>query len=370
MAKTLQDAMELIRSYRRQNPHVSKSAVAEAVAKSLGLTKHRTVYACDDYSMRFSEASGRSFSNAVLGLRQLQKFDYKPFVVVICRPAATEFLLANTTMLKKISHSSHHLRVDHVRGSFLGHDIIREYDGISNTPENFDRLFACHQQLTWSENLERLVEATNAIAGIGKRFEPTNAEREMILASPVLAADLVSRESYRHLKRELARVVREQSQEILEHARAHPTNVNLRGNYIEQAITGGINKHDLGDMIRRLDHELSLEIEIKTKLMDRAGSPKAYNVDKALRVLARPNALIVFCFVGIDLASAEVTSSTVSIFDEAALSATKVQFHWAGRNSRGVTQLTGNLRPLFSANYREQVNVDRAVAFLNQLLSL
>jgi len=40
--------------------------------------------------------------------------------------------MANTTFLKKISHSSHQLRVDNVRGSFLGHDIMREYEGIEN----------------------------------------------------------------------------------------------------------------------------------------------------------------------------------------------------------------------------------------------
>ena len=79
------------------------------------------------------------------GLQRERRFDNVPFVVVILRPASTEFLLANTTFLKKISHASHQLRIDNVRGGFLGNDILREYAGLANVPENFDRLFAPHK---------------------------------------------------------------------------------------------------------------------------------------------------------------------------------------------------------------------------------
>jgi len=368
MARSLQEALEFIRGFRCRNPDASKDEVAEATARECGLIKSRKVFGCADYALRFSSAAGMTFSNTILGLRQLRKVDHVPFVVVVCRPASTEFLLANTTMLKKISHSSHQLRIDNIRGSFLGHDIAREYDGIPNTPENLDRLFACHQEFTWDENLQRLVEATNAIAGTGRRFEPTATQRETILSAPALAADLSSRESYGTLKRELAAIVSEQSRKILEIARAHPTNVNLRGNLIEQVITEGINEHNLSDMIRRLDDEITLEIEVKSKLMDRSSAPKAYNVDKALQTLARPSTLIVFCLVGIDVGRDAATVSTVSVLDETVLQATRVQFHWAGRNSRGVTQLTGDLSPLFHPDYRERVNVELATSFLTDLL--
>jgi len=369
MAKPMKDALAFIRSYRHDNPDASKDQVAAAAAKALGLIKHRKVYACSEYAMRFSSASGASFSNTVLGLGQLRQFDNKPFVVVVCRPALTEFLLANTTMLKKISHSSHRLRVDNIRGSFLGHDIAREYDGISNTPENFEQLFSCHLEFTWEENLERLVEATTAIAGTGRRFAPTAEQHRTILESPALAAELSKRGSYKKLKTELAQIVLERATEVLRIAQAHPTNVNIRGNLIEQTITGGINEHNLGDMIRRLDDEISLAVEIKTKLMDRSSSPKAYNIDKALQTLSCPKTLIVFCFVGIDVAAGRVSSSTVSIFDRTVLAATRIQFHWAGRNSRGVTQLTGDLSPLFRSNYCENVDVKAATEFLSSLLS-
>lgn len=220
MARSLQEAFEFIRGFRCQNPDASKDEVAKATAHKCGLVTSRKVFGCAHYALRFSWTTKPGFSNTVLGLRQVQNFDHIPFVVVVCRPTTTEFLLANTTMLKKISHSSHQLRIDNIVGSFNGSDILREYDGIANVPENFDHLFACHQEFTWGENMERLVEATNAIAATGRRFQPNVTQRQTILAAPALAADLSSRESYRTFKRELAAIVSEQSRQILEIARA------------------------------------------------------------------------------------------------------------------------------------------------------
>lgn len=368
MSLPLPEAVAIIKRFRDSNPDATKDQVAEATAASCGLQKIGKVYACDDYAIRFSSAKGSSFSNTVLSLKKVKEFDHIPFVVAVCRPGSTEFLLANTTLLKKISHSSHQLRIDNIRGSFLGHDIIREYEGVANNPGNFAELFARHQEFTWQENLERLVEATNSIAGTGHRYEPTEAERTTILAAPALASEILNRPSYKTLKEELARIVQERSCRILEVAERHRTNVNLRGNEIEQIITGGINEHNLGDMVHHLDGDVTLEVEIKTKLMDRASSPKAYNIDKALQTLARPNTLIVFCFIGINIAGKSTTASTVSILDSTVIRATRIQFHWAGRNSRGVTQLTGDLTPLFSPTYEENIDQEAATAFLRDLL--
>ena len=43
-----------------------------------------------------------------------------------------DLTLANTTFLHKISHSSQDLRVDNIKGSFNGHDIMREFEGVCN----------------------------------------------------------------------------------------------------------------------------------------------------------------------------------------------------------------------------------------------
>ena len=65
-------------------------------------------------------------SNTVLSLSALQKYDDKPFIVCIVTPDTNYMMLANSTFLKKISHSSQELRVDNIRGSFNGSDIMIE----------------------------------------------------------------------------------------------------------------------------------------------------------------------------------------------------------------------------------------------------
>jgi len=364
----ISELIEFVLGYRQRNQSASKEQIAGAAAHALHLTKHRSVYACDDFAVRFSAASGAPFANVVLSLSALRAFDRLPFTVAVIRPDSTDFLLANATFLRKISHSSHSLRPDHIRGSFLGHDILREYEAIENRPDNFDTLFAIHQEFTWVENVERLVEATNQIVGRGRRFSPNADGLQAIRQAPALAASLVRHPEYLRLKEELATAVRERSSQILEYARID--NVNQRGNLIEQAITGGINAHNLGDMVRQIAGDVTVQLEIKTKLMDRASSPKAYNIDKALEALGRGRTLIAFGFVGIYVDAGRVVSSTISILDRTVLEATRIQFHWAGRNSRGVTQLTGNFARVFAPDYQEEIDTAVAARFLADLLRL
>jgi hypothetical protein len=361
------DLIDFARTYCRQNMGVSKEALAATVAQRFGLRKQGAAFVGDSFGVRFSSAAGNSFSNTVCSLKTLLKVDRAPFLIVLVTGSEPQFFLANTTLLKKISHSSHKLRVDNIRGSFNGTDILREYDGLANVPANFETLFAIHQEFTREENLERLVEATNNIVGRAMRFLPTEAQIGAILRSPSLAAEIIRSAGYRRVCTEMAQIVAECSAEIL--SLATIDNVNIRGNRIEQSITGGINKHHLGDMIRNIE-TTELQLEIKTKLMDRASCPKAFNVDKALEFLSGGRALIAYCFVGLHLSAGRVTSSIVSIFDRTVVDATLVQFHWAGRNSRGVTQLSGDLSRLFAPDYQEQIDVAKAVEFLNKLINL
>ncbi|HRJ44954.1 MAG TPA: hypothetical protein PL105_23860, partial [Caldilineaceae bacterium] len=77
-----------------------------------------------------------------------------------------------------------------------------------------------------------------------------------------------------------------------------------------------------------------------------------------------------FFFVGINVDSGYVVTCLVFILDETILNATRVHFHWAGRNSRGVTQLTGDLKRVFEPDFLESVNVDQAKEFLQKLIEL
>jgi hypothetical protein len=364
----LSELVAFLRRYVEEHPGCSKDALAKATASRFGLAKERSVHAGPDFSIRFSTASGDSFSNVVISISVLKRYDHLPFIVCVVRLHGVQLLLANATFLKKVSHSSHKLRMDNIRGSILGHDILRAYEGVENTPENFDTLFATHQEFAWAENLARLVERTNAIAATGTRFEPSAEERRGILDSARLAREIVANPEYLQLERELSQAVETRREAILRAARSD--NINERGNRIEQIITESENFHAIEDLTRKLASGPEILIDIKTKLLGLASSPKAYNIDKALRVLARGNTLLCFFFVGIDLDRGQILTRLVSVFDRMILAATRIQDLWAGRNSRGVTQLTGDLTDIFSPAYREVVDVAEAEAFLERLIDL
>jgi len=366
----VKELIDIIKNERIRNPNGTKEELSSAcqVNDNLELTRRRSVFYSPYLAVRFSEASGTSFSNVVLSLSALKKYDHLPFIVVVVRPNSTEFLIANSTFLKKISHSSKQLRVDNVKGSFLGHDIIREIRGFENKPENFASLFALHSDTTWDENLSRLVEATASIIPTGKRFEPTPEQMEAILKSPELSYKVSVSEEFRLLKLELDRLVQTHAEEIIQLAKID--NVNVRGNSIEQLLTGSDNQHEIDDMNRQLSSGIDLLIEVKSKLLDKSKSsnPKAYNIDKMLEKLSSGNTVFLFFFIGMDIENSIVTSSTISIFDGFILNDIGVQHHWSGRNSRGTTQLTGNLEIIFDKEFKGVIHVGKSKSFLRRLI--
>ena len=362
----LHEVIDDLNRFKAANPAADKEAVQAHIGGLGVFNKKRSVYVGRSFALRISEANTGSFSNVVLSLSALQKYDTVPFVICIVRPDRIDYRLANTSFLRKISHSSMALRIDNVKGSFLGHDIMDEYEGVANRPENFDYLVAAHADFSWAENLERLVGTTNAIAATKMRFEPSEAEVASILASPRRAAAAVASLAYQDAEAILLQTFEQNREALL--AAASIDNVNLRGNRIEAILTGAITAHRLDDLIVPLSGTGRLVVDIKTKLLDRASAPKAYNVDKILKLLADPDQTFAFFFVGLDPTRKVAKGRLVSMFDSVVLDATRVQHHWAGRASRGVTQLGGELGSLFDAGYTPSIDELTAVAFVRSLI--
>lgn len=361
-------ACQFILRYRSQHPDSQKDEIAAATAQQFGLTLARKVYVGRDFSIRFSHAGGSSFSNVVLSLSALRPFDEHPFVVCVVRPSSIEFLLANTTFLKKISHSSHQLRIDNVRGSFLGHDIMRRHGSLENRLEHFEALYAIHRERTWEENLKRLVGATDEIVGTVARMVIGPLQEQAILGAADLAAEISNDAEYVAIAERLRHSANIRSAEIL--AATAIDNVNLRGNRIEQIITEAGNFHRLDDLVFPLRAQSRVLVDIKTKVLTLQSNPKGFNIDKYLRTLSEGNTVISFFFVGVDPNTRIVRTGFASTLDETVINATHVQFHWAGRNSRGVTQLTRDLSAVFGPGFRERVNAAHARVFLQELIEL
>ena len=349
-----------------------KARLARIVFDALGLTKDRSVYYCSDFAIRFSSSAKKAASNTVASLSRLQKYDDRPFVICLVTETINHCCLANSTFLKKISHSSQQLRENNIRGSFNFSDIIQAIEGTSNTPDNFERLFAIHAGIGFEGNLARLVEATNNISPTGVKFAVSKIAKAVILAAPERAERFTASEDCAVLKAELDSQVSKFASEIL--LAALIENVNVRGRLIEYLIAGqdealrqeliaalkagnkGIPRfktdNTLGDYTR-IFPAYHTATDVKTKIMVLSSNPKAYNLDKMLEFLASSQSVFMFYFVGVDPGKI-VNTVLVSMFQESLLRATVLLKHWSGRNSRGVTQFEGTtinnliIRPSFT----------------------
>jgi hypothetical protein len=365
-----------------------KNRLSHLVSEKFALTKDRKVFYCADFAIRFSSSAKASFSNTVLSLSNLKKIDDRPFIVCLVTPAANFCFLANSTLLKKISHSSQALRTNNIKGSFNGSDIIREFESIPNVAENFERLFEIHAGIGFEENLPRLVEATNNISPSGVKYVVTDAARNIILNAPQRAAHFVKSREAVELKRELDEKVEKFKTQILMAALIE--NVNVRGRIIEYLIAGEDEKlrqelvtalmgggkglpqfkteNALGDYQRIFD-AYHTETDVKTKIMILNSNPKAYNLDKMLEFLAREKSVFMFYFVGVEPAKI-VDTVLVSMFQEKLLESTIVLRHWAGRNSRGVTQFEGKTINSLILKPESQIDEIAAVTFLEKIIAL
>jgi hypothetical protein len=187
------------------------------------------------------------------------------------------------------------------------------------------------------------------------------------MAAPERAAAAILSQEFARVERELREIVADRKEAII--AAARIDNVNLRGNAIEQIVTGDVNQHDLGDLVREIDGG-PLVIDVKTKLTDRASAPKAYNVDKMLALLSRPNSVFAFFMLLVDTQSGAVSARLLPILESSLLEVTGVQHHWAGRSSRRVTQLSGRFARGGELDYQPSVDLPKAKQFLAKLLAL
>ena len=367
-----------------------KAGLTKLIAEEFGLTKDRSVFYCSEFAIRFSSGAGPSFSNTVLSLSNLRKVDQLPFLVCLVTPTENRVLLANTTLLRKISHSSQQLRVDNIKGSFNGSDIMRELEGIRNEPANIQRLFDIHTEIGFEGNLPRLVEATNNIAPTGHKFTVLPTQEVTILDAPIRASRFVASPDAVTLKKELDEKVQRYRNEII--LAALIENVNVRGRVIEYLIAGedealrseiiktlqnrstrhGLppfkTDNTLGDYQRIFDDYIT-ETDVKTKIMILSSNPKGYNLDKILEFLATEKSVFMFYFVGVDPARI-VNTALVSMFQTDLLKATLLLKHWSGRNSRGVSQFEGRTIGDLINDPKTDVNVANAMGFLKTLIAL
>ena len=314
--------------------------------------------------------------------------DDSPFVVCLNTPNKNYLFLANTTFLSKVSHSSQELREDNIRGSINGSDIVKIFNDIDNEPKNFAELFAIHSEIGFDGNLARLVEATNNISPSGSKYNIRAIDKDMILQAPQRAKDFVASAEYGKLKSELDQMTKAYKNEII--LASLIDNVNIRGRVIEYIIAGEDDrlrseiihtlqkgtkripsfrtKNTLGDFAKVFD-KYDTATDIKTKVMILNSAPKAYNLDKMLEFLAKEKSVFMFYFVGI-MPKQVVGQVLISMFQDDLRDTTHLLKHWAGRNSRGVSQFSGQTIDTLIKEPNNNIDIIKSQNFLENIMNL
>ncbi len=384
--KTVMD--QLIAEIKKHDGIADKTKLRQLITARFALEKKRTVFCCEDFAIRFCKADSGKFSNTVLALSVLLKYDDAPFVVCVVTPKQNIMLLANSSLLRKVSHSSKELRADNIKGSFNGVDILREVNGINNTPDNFEKLFKYHTGIAREDNIARLVAATNDIVARDLRFQVDDSNKAQLLDAVTRTQAFIASAEYKQLKSELDSRVEKVRAEIGIAVRDYANNVNLRGRVIEYLITEDdtplkrriinalrnklplpqfVTEDALGDFSKSYAAH-DVEVDIKSKVTSFDSNPKGYNIDKLLSFLSSDRAVYMIYIVGID-ANNTINTRLCSVFDERILKATNIVHHWAGRNSRGVVQFMGSgLTDILAASPCSSIDSTKATAFLKKLI--
>ena len=234
----------------------------------------------------------------------------------------------------------------------------------------------------------RLVEATNNISPSGMKFPVGDREWRNIHDAPSRATRFVASRDAHVLKTELDNKVQKFKNEIL--LAALIENVNVRGRVIEYLIAGADESlrqrlivalmsdthglpqfktdNTLGDYRRSFD-DFDTQTDVKTKIMILNSNPKAYNLDKMLEFLAENRSVFMFYFVGIDPGKT-VDTALISMFQKDLLGATILLKHWAGRNSRGVSQFEGRVINGLIEKPDSSIDESKAREFLDRVVAL
>ena len=96
---------QLVDYISARDGNTDKSRLQSATQETFSLVKERSVYYCEWFAIRFCKSASKNFSNTVLALSVLHRYDEIPFIVCLVTPTRNYLMLANTTFLRKISHS-------------------------------------------------------------------------------------------------------------------------------------------------------------------------------------------------------------------------------------------------------------------------
>lgn len=308
------------------------------------------------------DSKGSSSSNTVTSLKNILKHDDVPFVAVFLDPNGVRFKLMNSSLVKKVSHSSQKLTQLRIVGSINGSDIVNEWAGITNDGRSLEELFALHVEEDPQENLERIVEATQGIVG---RAAATAPDWELVQKHLAEGPDLLDEETMAEIEQQLVERSALVQQEILECAKR--TTPKAFGDCVERIILDWEPGHALGDITYNNGR---VAVDIKARQAGKASSPKAFNVQKLVDHLSAGPGAALFLMVTVDVDQNTVRTNLIHMLHPDLLPLYWHDDRWSGRNSLGTLALRGDVDAVLNAPMRLELDAPAAIARLKALLGV
>lgn len=364
----MKEIIDRIIEFKQTNPSAVKQDVSNFLLQNFDVEQKRSVITSEAFTIRICEVNGKFFPNVVLSLKTLLNYDHLPFIVCAVTPETVFFRLANTSFLKKISHSSKNLTSNNICGSFLGTDIVTVYNSKENSPKNFLQLFSLHRKNNKQETLRKIIRETKHIQSKTSKFVVTPSSRKIILDAPNRFAKLLKSQEWSEVEEKYKLDVKNNGAEILKLANLE--NNKIRGREIEKLLTSKQIDHDIGDIEVILSDNTILIIDIKSRLKHLSSAPKAYNIDKFLELLTHDKQAFAFPFIAIDIENEVIETKLIQPFDPIVIESTKIRHHWAGRHMRGATQLTSKVKKIFDKDFEQTVSKSKAVNMLKKFIKL
>lgn len=349
---------------------VNFNTISDIVKNKFNMDDNKNILVSDCFYVKFCFSNNNTKSNTVLSLSKLKKFDDKPFIILFVTPNNMDVILANSTFIDKLSHSSKNLRLDNIVGSFNYSNIIKKYNTIDNISDNFEILFNIHSNYTFEENLKRIILNTNNIKSQKVKYEPTTQHELNNIKDSVKRALMFNySKPYYEVLELLNKNVKENKEHILK-AFNNIKNTNIKNNVIEFLVHPKSNttKINLISALNNntqiphiyLDHGFSdcnfyfgnynIKVDIKIKDLNLLGNPKGYNIDEFNRFLSKDNTIYLLFFIAFN--GNEILTQLCSPFD-ISLNNTKVTYHWCGKERSGTAQFYDkDILAIFNNDYK------------------
>ncbi len=169
----LTQLVDFLLKWRDTNPKGTKKALAAAVTAQSDLRLDKALLVGAECVLRINQMQqAGDDSYAVAALHKLCEYDDRPIVVCLLTTRGMRLLLANTSLIEKVSERSYRLANENLTGSVLDTDILAALDGIANLPDNFEKLWTAHQASDRIANIERIVGTTQAMHAVSAAENP------------------------------------------------------------------------------------------------------------------------------------------------------------------------------------------------------